>query len=52
MARYASGKRSWGILRSVWFSLSFRDMIKEWNGAKVGRDEYEEKTSTVRSFKN
>jgi hypothetical protein len=43
MARYASGKKSWGYSDRSGFRYRLRDMIKEWNGLKVGRDEYEEK---------
>ena len=43
MARYASGKRAWGYSDRSGFRYRLRDMIKEWNGLKVGRDEYEEK---------
>jgi len=43
MARYASGKRSWGYSDRSGFRYRLRDMIKEWNGLKVGRDEYEAK---------
>jgi len=43
MARYASGKRAWGYSDRSGFRYRLRDMIKEWNGLKVGRDEYEAK---------
>ena len=43
MARYASGKRSWGYSDRSGFRYRLRDMIKEWNGLKVARDEYEAK---------
>ena len=43
MARYASGKRSWGYSDRSGFRYRLRDMIKEWNGLKVGIDEYEAK---------
>ena len=43
MARYATGKKSWGYSDRSGFRYRLRDMIKEWNGLKVGRDEYEEK---------
>ena len=43
MARYASGKRGMGLFRPIWFRYRLRDMIKEWNGLKVGIDEYEPK---------
>lgn len=43
MARYASGKKAWGYSDRSGFRYRLRDMIKEWNGLKVGRDEYEAK---------
>jgi hypothetical protein len=43
MARYASGKKAWGYSDRSGFRYRLRDMIKEWNGLKVGRDEYEPK---------
>ena len=43
MARYASGKKAWGYSDRSGFRYRLRDMIKEWNGLKVGIDEYEPK---------
>ena len=43
MARYASGKRAYGYSDRTGFRYRLRDMIKEWNGLKVGPDEYEAK---------
>lgn len=43
MARYASGKYAWGISDRSGFRYRLREMRKEWNGALVGPDEYEEK---------
>ena len=43
MARYASGKRAYGYSERSGFRYRLRDMIKEWNGLKVGPDEYEAK---------
>ena len=43
MARYASGKRAYGYSDRSGFRYRLRDMIKEWNGLKVGIDEYEPK---------
>ena len=43
MARYASGRKSWGYSDRSGFRYRLRDMIKEWNGLKVGIDEYEPK---------
>tara|TARA_R100001510_G_scaffold53993_1_gene56161 strand:- start:2442 stop:2894 length:453 start_codon:yes stop_codon:yes gene_type:complete len=43
MARYASGKDAYGISDRSGFRYRLRDMKTEWNGMKVGFDEYEEK---------
>ena len=43
MARYASGKRAYGYSDRSGFRYRLRDMIKEWNGLKVGPAEYEAK---------
>ena len=43
MARYASGRRAYGYSDRSGFRYRLRDMIKEWNGLKVGPDEYEPK---------
>lgn len=43
MARYASGKQSWGYSDRSGFRYRLNEMVKEWNGLKVGPDEYEEK---------
>jgi hypothetical protein len=43
MARYTTGKKAWGYSDRSGFRYRLRDMIKEWNGLKVGRDEYEPK---------
>lgn len=43
MARYASGKNAWGISDRSGFRYRLSEMVTEWNGAKVGPDEYEEK---------
>jgi len=43
MARYASGRKAWGYSDRSGFRYRLRDMIKEWNGLKVGKDEYEAK---------
>lgn len=40
---FASGKNSWGISDRSGFRYRLRDMKKEWTGALVGPDEYEEK---------
>tara|TARA_Y100000114_G_scaffold154371_1_gene176283 strand:+ start:4746 stop:5318 length:573 start_codon:yes stop_codon:yes gene_type:complete len=43
MARYASGKKAWGYSDRSGFRYRLSDMLTEWNGLKVGPDEYEEK---------
>ena len=43
MARYASGKRAYGYSDRSGFRYRLRDRRKEWNGLKVGPDEYEAK---------
>ena len=43
MARYASGKKAWGYSDRSGFRYRLREMRKEWNGLKVGPDEYEAK---------
>jgi len=40
---FASGKNAWGISDRSGFRYRLRDMKKEWTGALVGPDEYEEK---------
>ena len=41
MARHASGKRAWGLSDRSGFRYRLAEMIVEWNGLKVGPDEYE-----------
>ena len=43
MARYASGKRAWGFSDRSGFRYRLSEMMTEWNGMKVGPDEYEPK---------
>lgn len=43
MARYASGKNAWGYSDRSGFRYRLNEMVKEWNGLKVGPDEYEAK---------
>jgi hypothetical protein len=43
MARFASGKYSYGISDRSGFRYRLRDMRREWNGLLVGPDEYEAK---------
>ena len=43
MARFASGKDAWGYSDRSGFRYRLREMVTEWNGSKVGPDEYEPK---------
>ena len=43
MARFASGKDAYGISDRSGFRYRLRDMVTEWNGSKVGNDEFESK---------
>jgi hypothetical protein len=43
MARYASGKKAWGFSDRSGFRYRLSEMVVEWNGMKVGPDEYEPK---------
>jgi len=43
MARFASGKDAWGYSDRSGFRYRLREMLTEWNGSKVGPDEYEPK---------
>ena len=43
MARYASGKDAWGYSDRSGFRYRLVEMQTEWNGLKVGPDEYEPK---------
>ena len=51
MARYASGKNAWGISDRSGFRYRLSEMVTEWNGAKVGPDEYEPKHPQLGPFK-
>ena len=43
MARFATGKDSYGISDRSGFRYRMREMRREWNGSLVGPDEYESK---------
>lgn len=43
MARYASGKKAWGYSDRSGFRYRLSQMMTEWNGSKVGPDEFEPK---------
>ena len=48
---YASDKQAWGISDRSGFRYRLRDMRKEWNGAVVGPDEWEEKQPQLQAPK-
>ena len=41
MAKYATGKKAWGFSDRSGFRYRLLEMKTEWNGLKVGPDEYE-----------
>ena len=43
MVRFATGKKAWGYSDRSGFRYRLREMKTEWNGLKVGPDEYEAK---------
>tara|TARA_R100001440_G_scaffold9280_1_gene17492 strand:+ start:10823 stop:11593 length:771 start_codon:yes stop_codon:yes gene_type:complete len=43
MPRYASGKKAWGFSDRSGFRYRLSEMVVEWNGMKVGPDEFEPK---------
>jgi len=43
MARFTTGKKAWGYSDRSGFRYRLREMKTEWNGLKVGPDEYETK---------
>jgi hypothetical protein len=51
MARYASGKNAWGYSDRSGFRYRLNEMVKEWNGLKVGPDEYEPKHEQLEPIK-
>ncbi len=51
MARYASGSKAWGISDRSGFRYRLSEMVTEWNGLKVGRDEYEPKHPQLEPIK-
>ena len=44
---YASGKKAWGISDRSGWRYRLHTMRTEWNGSKVGPDEWEEKEGVV-----
>ena len=41
MARFAQGKHAYAISDRSGFRYKYKDMRKEWNGSRVGKDEFE-----------
>ena len=52
MGAFASGKHAFGLSDRSGFRYRIKDMRKEWNGLLVGKDEYEEKTSSINTTKS
>jgi hypothetical protein len=51
MARYAAGKRAYGISDRSGFRYRLNRMRKEWTGMLVGSDEYEPKQPQLGPFR-
>lgn len=51
MSKFATGKNSYAISDRSGFRYRYKDMRKEWNGALVGRDEYEPKQPQLGPFR-
>ena len=51
MSKFASGKNSYAISDRSGFRYRYRDMRKEWNGALVGKDEFEPKQPQLGPFR-
>ena len=51
MAKFAKGKRSYGISDRSGFRYRYQDMRKEWTGALVGKDEFEAKQPQLGPFR-
>ena len=50
MAKFASGKYAYAISDRSGFRYRYRDMRREWNGALVGKDEFEAKQPQLGPF--
>ena len=51
MSKFATGKRSYAISDRSGFRYRYQDMRKEWNGALVGKDEFEAKQPQLGPFR-
>jgi hypothetical protein len=51
MPRYATGKNSYAISDRSGMKYRYKDMRKEWNGALVGKDEFERKHPQLGPFR-
>ena len=52
MARFASGKKAYGISDRSGFRYRLSEMKREWNGALVGPDEWEAKHPQLTPARN
>jgi hypothetical protein len=51
MARYASGKNAYAISDRSGLRFRYKDMVKEWNGSLVAKEEYEPKQPQLGPFR-
>tara|TARA_R100001163_G_C5054144_1_gene190690 strand:- start:591 stop:1073 length:483 start_codon:yes stop_codon:yes gene_type:complete len=51
MTKFASGKNAFAISDRSGFRYRYKDMRREWNGALVGRDEFEAKQPQLGPFR-
>jgi len=51
MIKFASGKNAYAISDRSGFRYRYRDMRREWNGALVGKDEFERKQPQLGPFR-
>ena len=51
MARYATGKNAYAVSDRSGMRYKYKDMRKEWNGALVGKDEFERKHPQLGPFR-
>ena len=51
MTKFASGKNAYAISDRSGFRYRYKDMRREWNGALVGKDEFERKQPQLGPFR-
>ena len=51
MTKFASGKNAYAISYRSGFRYRYKDMRREWNGALVGKDEFERKQPQLGPFR-